>query len=296
MIDVNLNLLRFFIVTAESKSIAEAGEKLGYSHSTVLENIRTLEKQFGVKLFTRKPLQLTDVGKEIYETVKRGFTDIDFAMLIADSKNNIECGKLSIGCPSHIVDFYLMERIAKATKDYPNLKINLDTSYECENLIEAVKENKIDFAILDRIPSQYEKDIEVKEIMRSDYIFISDKKISIKDVKDLENYKYILAGEQRSNTIKLSKILKQYGVELDVRLRCGLTEQRVNAAKSEIGIAYVLREAAKKALTNKEVYEVELPNLIKLPEVSLDLVYVKGHLTKVDKEFIKKYIVGESSN
>lgn len=296
MIDVNLNLLRFFIVTAESKSIAEAGEKLGYSHSTVSENIKTLEKQFGVKLFTRKPLQLTDVGKEIYETVKRGFTDIDFAMLIADSKNNIECGKLSIGCPSHIVDFYLMERIAKATKDYPNLKINLDTSYECENLIEAVKENKIDFAILDRIPSQYEKDIEVKEIMRSDYIFISDKKISIKDVKDLENYKYILAGEQRSNTIKLSKILKQYGVELDVRLRCGLTEQRVNAAKSEIGIAYVLREAAKKALTNKEVYEVELPNLIKLPEVSLDLVYVKGHLTKVDKEFIKKYIVGESSN
>lgn len=296
MIDVNLNLLRFFIVTAESKSIAEAGEKLGYSHSTVSENIKTLEKQFGVKLFTRKPLQLTDVGKEIYETVKRGFTDIDFAMLIADSKNNIECGKLSIGCPSHIVDFYLMERIAKATKDYPNLKINLDTSYECENLIEAVKENKIDFAILDRIPSQYEKDIEVKEIMRSDYIFISDKNISIKDVKDLENYKYILAGEQRSNTIKLSKILKQYGVELDVRLRCGLTEQRVNAAKSEIGIAYVLREAAKKALTNKEVYEVELPNLIKLPEVSLDLVYVKGHLTKVDKEFIKKYIVGESSN
>ena len=30
--------------------------------------------------------------------------------------------------------------------------------------------------------------------------------------------------------------------------------------------------------------------MIKLPEVSLDLVYLKGHLTKVDKEFIKKYI------
>ena len=228
MINVNLNLLKFFLVTAESKSIAEAGEKLGYSHSTVSENISTLEKQFGVKLFTRKPLQLTDVGKEIYETVKHGFMDIDFAMLIADSKNNIECGRISIGCPSHIVDFYLMERIAKATKEYPNLKINLDTSYECENLIEAVKENKIDFAILDRIPSQYEKDIEVKEVMKSDYIFISNKKISIKDVKELENHKYILAGEQRSNTIKLSKILKQYGVELDVRLRC-----RFNRTKSQ---------------------------------------------------------------
>lgn len=226
--NLNLNLLRFFIVTAESKSIADAGEKLGYSHSTVSANINTLEKQFGVQLFTRKPLQLTDVGKEIYETVKRGFMDIDFAMLIADSKNNIEYGNLSIGCPSHIVDFYLMEIIAKSTKDYPNLKISLDTSYECENLIEAVKKNKIDFAIIDRIPIQYEKDIEVKEIKKSDYIFIADKEITIKDVKDLENYKYILAGEQRSNTIKLSKILKQYDVELDVRLRC-----RFNRAKNK---------------------------------------------------------------
>ncbi|MCI8310105.1 LysR family transcriptional regulator [uncultured Clostridium sp.] len=231
MIDVNsinLNLLRFFIVTAESTSIAEAGEKLGYSHSTVSANISTLEKQFGVKLFARKPLKLTDVGKEIYETVKRGFMDIDFAMLIADSKNDIECGNLSIGCPSHIVEFYLMERIAEATKDYPNLKINLDTSYECENLIEAVKENKIDFAVLDRIPSQYEKDIEVKEIKRSDYIFVANEKITINDIKELENYKYVLAGEQRSNTIKLSKILKQYDVELDVRLRC-----RTNRAKNK---------------------------------------------------------------
>lgn len=226
--NLNLNLLRFFIVTAESKSIADAGEKLGYSHSTVSANINTLEKQFGVQLFTRKPLQLTDVGKEIYETVKHGFMDIDFAMLIADSKNNIEYGNLSIGCPSHIVDFYLMEIIAKATKDYPNLKISLDTSYECENLIEAVKKNKIDFAIIDRIPIQYEKDIEVKEIKKSDYIFIADKEITIKDVKDLENYKYILAGEQRSNTIKLSKILKQYDVELEVRLRC-----RFNRAKNK---------------------------------------------------------------
>ena len=30
--NVNLNLLRFFIVAAESKSIAEAGEKSEYSH------------------------------------------------------------------------------------------------------------------------------------------------------------------------------------------------------------------------------------------------------------------------
>lgn len=44
------------------------------------------------------------------------------------------------------------------------------------------------------------------------------------------------------------------------------------------------------------MYEVELPKSIKLPKVSLDLAYIKGHLTKVDKIFIKKYILKKDSN
>ena len=222
MNNINLNLLRFFIATAESKSLVEAGEKLGYSHSTVSTNISTLEKQLGVKLFTRKPLELTDVGKEIYETVKSGFIDIDFAGVIANSKNDMKQGKISIGCPSHILEFYLMQKIARVVKDYPNFKINLDTSYECEDLIEALKQNKIDFAILDRIPneSNNEKNLEIREIKKSKYIFIADKKIVIDDINDLNKYKYILAGEQRSNTIRLVEILKDYNIELDAVMRC----------------------------------------------------------------------------
>ena len=57
-----------------------------------------------------------------------------------------------------------------------------------------------------------------------------------------------------------------------------------------------MKEATKKTLDNKEVYEVKLPDFIKLPKVSLDLVYLKGHLTKVDREFIKRYLVEKSTN
>lgn len=230
MNNVNLNLLRFFLATAEAKSLVEAGEKLGYSHSTVSTNISTLEKQLGVKLFTRKPLELTDVGKDIYETVKSGFVNIDFAGVIADSKNDMEQGRTSIGCPSHILDFYLMQKIAQVVKDYPNFKINLDTSYECEDLIESLKQNRIDFAILDRIPSEYinEKDLIITELRNSEYIFISNEKIIIDDIEKLNKYRYILAGEQRGNTIRLVEELKKYNIELDVVLRC-----RTNRTKNK---------------------------------------------------------------
>ena len=44
----------------------------------------------------------------------------------------------------------------------------------------------------------------------------------------------------------------------------------------------------KKELENKELYEVELP--IELPKIKLNLVHLKGELTKVDKKFIKEYL------
>ena len=41
---------------------------------------------------------------------------------------------------------------------------------------------------------------------------------------------------------------------------------------------------------------MELPDYIKLPKVSLDLVYLKGHLTRVDREFIKRYLMEKNTN
>lgn len=288
MSNINLNLFRYFIAAAESKSFADAGEKLGYNESTVSTSISTLEKQLGVKLFTRKPLQITEVGQQIYEAVKSGFADFDFAMVIAESKNSLEYGKISIGCPSHITNFFLMDRISNAIKDYPNMQVNLDTESDSNKLITLLKNNKIDFAILDLIPEEYVTELEIKEIRDIENIFVSKQKIEIKNINDLNNYKYILAADNKVSTIKLYEVTKKYNLELFTILRCPTTEQRINAAKHGIGIAYVMREAVKQELESKELYEIKIP--IELPKSSLKIVYLKNHLTKVAREFIKNYL------
>ena len=59
-------------------------------------------------------------------------------------------------------------------------------------------------------------------------------------------------------------------------------------SKGGMGIAYIMKEAAKKELESKELYEVKLP--IKLSNSSISIVYLKNQLTKVDKEFINMYL------
>lgn len=286
--NVNLNLMKTFIVVAESKSLADAGEKLGYASSSISTSISTLENQLGVQLFTRKPLKLTEIGKEIYESAKLGMRTVDFAVTIAQSKNDMNCAKISIGCPSHITEFYLMERIESAINDYPNMCISIDTESDSRELIEEIRQNKIDFAILDSVPADCKEELVIKELKKTKNIFISNEPIDIKDIKELENYKYVLSYENKTTTKRLGKILNDYDVNLDVVLRCPTTEQRINAAKRGIGIAYVMKEAAKSNLKNKKVYEVKLP--IELPENSIKLIYLKDRLTKVDKKFIKDYL------
>ena len=237
--NVNLNLMKTFIVVAESKSLADAGEKLGYASSSISTSISTLENQLGVQLFTRKPLKLTEIGKEIYENARLGMRTVDFAVTIAQ-------------------------------------------------LIEEIRQNKIDFAILDSVPADCKEELVIKELKKTKNIFISNEPIDIKDIKELENYKYVLSYENKTTTKRLGKILNDYDINLDVVLRCPTTEQRINAAKRGIGIAYVMKEAAKSNLKNKKVYEVKMP--IELPENSIKLIYLKDRLTKVDKKFIKDYL------
>lgn len=69
---------------------------------------------------------------------------------------------------------------------------------------------------------------------------------------------------------------------------CDATEIRVQAVKKNMGIAYVIKQAVKKELDNKELYEVELP--IELPIIKLNLIYLKDELTRVNKKFINEYL------
>ena len=113
-------------------------------------------------------------------------------------------------------------------------------------------------------------------------------KVLTENLKELENLNCILNLENTKATQQLKEILKKSNISIHADMMCDATEIRVEAVKRNMGIAYVKKEAVKKELNNKELYEVELP--IKLPNIKLNLIYLSGELTKIDKKFIKEYL------
>ena len=288
MSNINLNLYRIFCKVAQSKSYSEASEKLNLSVPNISVQITNLEEQLNLKLFNRekKGITLTEDGKELYEIVNKSISSFDFAEKMAKDKNDISCGSIRIACPSHLATYFLIEKVEKVKKVYPNLKISITCELDENKMFELLQDHKIDFAITDA--SIEESNIKIEELVTINNIFVSKTPLAISDIKEIESLNCILNIEDTRTSKKLKEVLQKYNVNIKANLMCDATEVRVEAVKRNMGIAYVIREAVKKELDNKELYEVNLP--IELPSVKLNLIYLKDELTKVDKKFINEYL------
>lgn len=288
MSNINLNLYRIFCKVAQSKSYSEAAEKLGLSVPNVSTQISNLEEQLNLKLFNResKGVTLTVDGQELYDIVNKSISSFDFAEKMAKDKNDMECGCIKIGCPSHFTSYFLMEKVQKVKKDFPKLNVEIICEVDTNKMLELLQNHKIDFAITDTEINS--SNVEVKELLTINNIFVSKAPLKISDVKEFENLNCILNLENTKATKQLKEILEKSNISIHADMMCDATEIRVEAVKRNMGIAYVIKEAVKKELNNKELYEVELP--IKLPNIKLNLIYLSGELTKIDKKFIKEYL------
>ena len=290
MSDIKLDFYKVFCVVAEKQSIKEASKDLFLTEATISSHIRKLEQQLNMKLFYRENegLVLTNAGKQLYASIHNKIKDIEFAENALIQSNDISKAKIKIGCPSHISVSYLLNCIAKAQKENPNLKIDIIGVENYNGLIQLLKEHTVDFVIIDVIPTDLTNTLKSKKLKTVDNIFVSKDKIKINDLKELENYRYILNYENSISSIELFKTLKKYNVEIKPIIQVDITEMRIESAKQGIGISYVMKETVENDLYRKELYEVKLP--ITLPTMDINLIYIDEYLTQTDKFFIKKYL------
>ena len=290
MLNMNLNLYRVFYVVAKSKSYSDASNKLNISTTAISKNIIQLENLLNTKLFYRENngVKLTGAGNELLEYVDKSLTSLELGEKLILQKSDLSTGEITIGCPSHILTFFLMDKIERVINDNPSLKLKLIAGANANELLELLENHKIDFAIDSSQIDINFKDIEIEEIKTIENIFISKKPLKIKELNQLKEQKYILPFEYTSTAKKLINSLKMYNISIEAYMEIDITELRINAVKRGLGIGYIMKEAVEEELKNKELYEVELP--IELPSSKLNLNYIKEQLTKADKKFIKNYL------
>ena len=291
MDNINWNSLRTFLYVATSNSFLDASNKLVVSQPAISKSIKNLEDQLNVNLFFRgnKGICLTPNGEILLKYVKDAYNTLLAAERMLIKENDTKTGSIVIGAQSHIVRYYLLNKLAKFKEDNPLISIRI-IDLSTRDLLEALEKHVVDF-VIDSSPIEtiYNNTI-VKPIAYLDTCFIkSNKNNKVFDNLELiENENIILPLERSSLRKTLERELEEKGVKLVPTIEYETEEIIIESVRRNMGVGYVVKNAVDYLVDEKliDVIDLDMP----LPKVEINLIYVESYLTNIANKFIKDYI------
>lgn len=149
---MNLKQLRYFLAVAEEKQITAAAKRLFIAQPPLSYQLKQLEKELGVALFTRTAygIELTDAGKELQNYAERILTLAQTAKDQVNKTAKGELGTIKIGSASSSVGELPSDKFKQLTRFYPDISFDV---YEKNTfgVLDKLRSGTIDLGIV-RMP------------------------------------------------------------------------------------------------------------------------------------------------
>lgn len=146
---MELRHLRYFITVAEELHFSRAAERLQIAQPPLSQQIRALEEELGVQLFTRtkRRVQLTDAGEVFLQEAQLVLTQVEQAIRAAQRASRGEIGRLRVGVNSSATHSFLPEILRVFRQRFPCVELVLHelASYQ---QVQGIGNNRIDVGFL----------------------------------------------------------------------------------------------------------------------------------------------------
>ena len=144
---MELRQLKYFITSADTQNFTEAARQCFITQSTLSQQIKQLETELGVQLFERigKRVFLTETGRNFLPYARQTVADANYGMQRIKDMEELKTGRLCIGTTFGL-SALITDAIARFSEQYP--EVHLEVMFlKQDELIEAVRERKVDFAL-----------------------------------------------------------------------------------------------------------------------------------------------------
>ncbi|MGX7112002.1 LysR family transcriptional regulator [Gemella cuniculi] len=145
---MELRVLNYFLTVATEKNITRAAEVLHISQPALSKQLKDLEEELDVSLFSRgaRSITLTEDGIYFLEKTKEILSLVD-TTISNISSNNFSNGELNIGGGESIQFQKILKIISKLKKDNINIKVNI-TSANADDILPKLDSGLLDFALI----------------------------------------------------------------------------------------------------------------------------------------------------
>jgi LysR family transcriptional regulator, nitrogen assimilation regulatory protein len=218
---MEIRRLEYFVATAELGSLGRASEILRIAQPALTRQVRLLEEELGVTLFTRtsRGMRLTEVGDELLAAVVGPLRQLRGSLDNIRTFSSTLAGNVAIGLPPTVAEFLggpLLERI---TMQEPKISPRI-VEGTSQHLSDWLFKSELDMVVL-YAPVEDEKFV-TRELMTEEMVLIggpesglsADREMSFEDVMALP----LILPNPRNGLRRISeKLACKFGAELQVK-------------------------------------------------------------------------------
>ena len=182
LLPMNIHHLELFYYVAKHEGISNAVRKIPYGiqQPAVSSQIALLEEHIDATLFHRRPFELTETGRKLYEFVEPFFSNLD---KMADDLRGGESQRIRVGASHIILSDHMPTIMEKVREDRPDLRVSLRPGHQ-PALETALLAREIDVAVtvLEKEPPP---GIEARSLLEIPLVLVARRASKIKSVEEL---------------------------------------------------------------------------------------------------------------
>jgi DNA-binding transcriptional LysR family regulator len=246
-----LHQLTIFLAVVKIGSITKAAAEMHMTQPALSIQLKNFQDQFKIPLteYSGKKIRITEFGKEISELAENIINEAHKIKYKTKEYSNLFAGKLKISSVStgkYVIPYFLDQFI----KDNNGIDLVLDVSNKTE-VLEDLKINKIDFALVSIIPENIDVNQEV---------LLDNKLFLVGNDNDFKRNSSLIYREQGSATRKaMDKYFDRKGERKSLTLTSN--EAVKQAVIAGLGYSVIPLIGLKNEINQKQVTIIKKPNL-----------------------------------
>ena len=263
MKNLTLRQIRIFLSASKHLSFTRAAEELHISAPAISLQIKEMEEDIGVTLFTRenRKVALTSAGEYFLLYARRVSSTLNEANTMMERFRGTQFRHLKIGMVS-TAEYFLPQILAEFKKDYPNLQVRIEIRNRPQ-LVELLRDGEIDIALMGRPPKEI--DTRVEPFASNPHLFIASPNHPLANKTNIPPEALtqfeIIAREPSSGTRSIMQnYFSEHLISPIVNMEMSSNEAIKQAVMADLGISFVSLHTIGQELANKQIVILDIQN------------------------------------
>jgi len=255
--DFTVHQLTIFRTVAHHLSYTRAAEVLYLSQPAVTQQVRTLEKVLGLRLFARsgRGIVLTPAGQELLRHTERLLALLAETAPVVREIHTLERGSVLVGASTSAGTYIVPALLGAFHARYPGILVTLMVANR-RSIEERLLTHQVDLAVMSLIEQQerfvieFLTPYELVVVAPPSHRLVARSRLTL---HDLQQETFLLREQGSGTRLGTEQHFARAGISLQTTLELGSIEAIKEGVTAELGIAVLSRESVALEVANGDL-------------------------------------------